>query len=558
MTDTRFNLATVFDTVARAVPDQEVLVWRDRRLTYHDMNARVDGVAHFLVTQGLGCHTARRELANHESGQDHIGLYLRNGNEYLECMVAGYRARAVPFNVNYRYVDEELRHLLADAGPRLLVYHAEFAPHVAAVRNSLPGLEHLVQIADDSGNPLLAGAVDYESIVTTTAPPQMPEPDGDDLFLIYTGGTTGMPKGVLWRQHDVYLTAMGGTPFGTRTPFTSYAEIAAAAKRAAGGITFLMPAPFIHGAAQWSVFHIINSGGKIVLPNGVRQLDWADALRVAAREHVVSVPVVGDAMARPMVEELETGRYDLSGLLAVSNGGAPLTPTVRARLLAALPRLVLLDAVGSSETGIQMSHVAGADPDTTVFTPDDNTTVVDDLRERELGPGDGQGWLASHGRVPLGYLGDPARTAQTFPVLDGRRHSVPGDRAERLENGCIRLLGRDAITINSGGEKIFAEEVERALTAHPAVRDVLVVGRPSARWGSEVVAIVQLASAVTDQELLAECRRHLAGYKVPKAVLRRPEIVRSPSGKADYRWARQEASAGEEDRHAPRHRPVPP
>lgn len=559
---TEFNLSTVFDTVAKAVPSQEVLVWRGRRLSYADMNARIDGVAHFLVTHGFGCHTGRRDLANHESGQDHIGLYLRNGNEYLECMVAGYRARAVPFNVNYRYVDEELRYLLADAGPRALVYHAEFAPHVAAVRDSLPGLELLVQVADDSGNPLLAGAVDYESIVTTTAPPRMPDPAGDDLFLLYTGGTTGMPKGVLWRQHDVYLAAMGGTPFGTRTPFSSYAEIADAAKRAAGGITFLMPAPFIHGAAQWSVFHIINSGGKIVLPDGVRQLNWADALRVAAREHVVSVPVVGDAMARPMVEELETGRHDLPGLIAVSSGGAPLTPTVRARLLAALPGIVLLDAVGSSETGIQMNHVTvpGAEPgmeqDPTVFTSDENTTIVDDLCERELGPGEGEGWLASHGRVPLGYLGDPARTAQTFPVLGGRRHSVPGDRAERLENGCIRLLGRDAITINSGGEKIFAEEVERALAAHPAVRDVLVVGRPSARWGSEVVAIVQLVSAVTDQELLAECRRHIAGYKVPKAILRRPEIVRSPSGKADYQWARQEASAGEEDQHASRHRSV--
>lgn len=543
MTGTRFNLSTVFDTVARAVPDQEVLVWRDRRLTYHDMNARMDGVAHFLVAHGLGCHTPRGDLANHESGQDHIGLYLRNGNEYLECMIAAYRARAVPFNVNYRYVEEELRYLLSDARPRALVYHAEFAPHVAAVRDQLTRLELLVQVADHSGHPLLPGAVDYESIVTTPAPPRIPEPDGDDLFLIYTGGTTGMPKGVLWRQHDVYLAAMGGTPFGTKTPFAGYPEIAEAARQAAGGIRFLMTAPFIHGAAQWSAFHILNSGGTIVLPDCVRQLDWADVLRTIERERVVSVPVVGDAMARPMVEEIETGHHDLSALVAVSNGGAPLTPAVRARLLAALPKIVLLDAVGSSETGIQMNHVSvtGAEPDSTVFTPDDNTTVLDDLRERELAPGEGEGWLASHGRVPLGYLGDPARTAETFPIVGGRRHSVPGDRAIRLEDGNVRLLGRAATTINSGGEKIFAEEVERALAAHPAVRDVLVVGRPSVRWGNEIVAIVVLASAVTDQDLAAECRRHIAGYKVPKAILRRPEIMRSPSGKADYRWARQEA-----------------
>ncbi|MGW3960532.1 acyl-CoA synthetase [Amycolatopsis sp. NPDC005003] len=541
---TRFTLAGVFDTVARAVPGQEVMVWRDRRLRYRDLNARIDGVAHFLVARGLGCHTERAELACHESGQDHIGLYLRNGNEYLECMVAGSRARAVPFNVNYRYVDEELRYLLADAGARALVYQAEFAPHVAAIRDRLPGLEVLVQVADKSGNPLLPGAVDYESIVTTAAPSRMPEPDGDDLFLIYTGGTTGMPKGVLWRQHDVYLAAMGGTPFGTRTPFAGYPEIADAARRAAGGVRFLMTAPFIHGAAQWSAFHVLNSGGTIVLPAGVRQLDWADVLRTVERERVVSVPVVGDAMARPMIEEIETGRYDLSGLVAVSNGGAPLTPAVRARLLAALPKIVLLDAVGSSETGIQMSHFAGAQPDSTVFTPDEHTTVLDESRRRELRAGEGEGWLASHGRVPLGYLGDPDRTAATFPVLGGRRYSVPGDRAVRLGDGSVRLLGRAATTINSGGEKIFAEEVERGLAAHPAVRDVLVVGRPSARWGSEVVAIVVLSAAVSDQELLAECRRHVAGYKAPKAILRRPEIVRSPSGKADYRWARRQASPG--------------
>ena len=545
MTETRFNLSTVFDTVARAVPEQEVMVWRDRRITYRDMNTRIDGVAHYLVARGLGCHTPRAELAGHESGQDHIGLYLRNGNEYLESMVAGYRARIAPFNVNYRYVGEELRYLLADAGARGLVYHAEFAPQVAAVRELLPGLTVLIQVADESGNALLPGAVDYESIVPTPAPYQpLPRPAGDDVYLLYTGGTTGMPKGVLWRQHDVFIAAMGGTPFGGSRPFGSYAEIAAAAKTAAGGIRLLMTAPFMHGAAQWSTFHIINGGGTIVLPDNVTRLDWPDVLATAQRERVISIPVVGDAMARPMLEAIETGNYDLSGLVAVNTGGAPLTPTVRKRMLAALPHAILLDAVGSSETGIQMNHVstAEAEADTAIFTADANTAVVDDGRERELRPGEGPGWLASKGRVPLGYLGDAGKTRESFPVLDGRRYSVPGDRAVRLADGRIQLLGRDGVTINSGGEKVFAEEVERAMAAHPAVRDVVVVGRPSARWGSEVVAIVQLAGEVTDDELLAECGRHLARYKVPKAILRRAEVVRSPSGKADYRWARGQVS----------------
>ncbi|HWC78690.1 MAG TPA: acyl-CoA synthetase [Pseudonocardiaceae bacterium] len=545
---TEFNLSTVFDTVAKTVPDREVLVWRDRRLCYREMNARIDGVARFLHARGLGAHTPRSRVANHESGQDHVGLYLRNGNEYLECMVAGYRARTVPFNVNYRYVDEELAYLLTDARPRALVYHADFAPRLAAIRDRLPDLEVLIQVADDSGNPLLPGAIDYESITRTPPGPEpLPEPSGDDAYLIYTGGTTGMPKGVLWRQHDVFLAAMGGIPFGTDQPMTGYAQLTDQVRQAAGGVRMFMSAPFMHGAAQWSSFHIINGGGTLILPDDVHRLDWAGALRVIAAERVLTFPIVGDAMARPLLDALAAGEYDLSGLAAINNGGAPLTPAVRARLLAALPAILLLDAVGSSETGIQMSHVsqAGAEADTAIFTPDENTTVVDEAREHELAPGDGTGWLASRGAVPLGYLGDPDKTARTFPVIDGRRHSVPGDRAVRLPDGRIQLLGRDGLTVNSGGEKIFVEEIERALAAHPDVRDVIVVGRPSARWGSEVVAIVELAecSAVTDADLLAECRRHVAGYKMPKAILRRPEITRSPSGKADYRWARQEALA---------------
>lgn len=549
MADATFNLATVFRTVARAVPDQEVLVWRDRRLTYREMDRRIDGIAHWFAGLGLGAHRARSELAAHESGQDHVGLYLRNGNEYLEAMIASYRARTIGFNINYQYVEEELVHLLNDAGARALVYHAEFSPRVAAIRALVPTLEHLLQVPDGSGQPLLEGAVDYETAVGTPAPAApLPEPSGEDGFLLYTGGTTGMPKGVLWRQHDVYVAAMGGRPFGSPDPYTSYDEIAEAARTANGGLRLLMTAPFMHGAAQWSSFHMISTGGKIVLPDTVTRMDAADWLRTAAREGVMSIPVVGDAMARPLVDELERHDYDLSALAAISNGGAPISPGVATRLLAALPNILLLDAVGSSETGIQMNHLsaAGHEADTAVFSPEPDTTVVDDQRTRVLRPGEGQGWLARRGLVPLGYLGDPEKTARTFPEIDGERHSVPGDRAELLADGRIRLLGRDAVTINSGGEKIFAEEVERALSGHPDVADVVVAGRPSERWGSEVVAIVALrrGSTATDDDLVAEAARHVARYKLPKAVVRRPTIARSPSGKADYRWAREQAEKG--------------
>ena len=544
---TEFNLSTVFGTVAAAVPDQEVLVWRDRRLTYRAMDARIDGIAHYLVNQGLGVHVPRSELAGHESGQDHVGLYLRNGNEYLEAMIGSFRARAVGFNINYQYVEEELVYLLNDAKAAALVFHAEFAPRVAAVLTRVPSLRVLIQVADDSGNTLLPGAVDYETVVTTPAPAApMPVPLGEDAFLLYTGGTTGMPKGVIWRHHDVYVAAMGGRPFGSPDPYDSYEELAAAARAANGGLRLLLTAPFMHGAAQWSSFHMISTGGKIVLPDNVVRMDATDWLRTAEREGVVSLPVVGDAMARPLVEELERGDYDMSALAAISNGGAPISPGVRHRLLEALPNILLLDAVGSSETGIQMNHysAAGNEAQTAVFSPEPDTGVVNDDRTRALRPGEGQGWLARRGLVPLGYLGDATKTAATFPVIDGVRYSVPGDRAELLADGRIHLLGRDAVTINSGGEKIFAEEVERALAAHPDVADVIVAGRPSERWGSEVVAIVALrdGSTASDEDLLTEAGRHVARYKVPKAIIRRPSISRSPSGKADYRWAKEQVT----------------
>ncbi|HEY0903515.1 MAG TPA: acyl-CoA synthetase [Marmoricola sp.] len=547
--DATFNLATVFGTVAAAVPDQEVLVWRDRRLTYREMDRRIDGLAHWFLGRGLGWHTPRGQLAGHESGQDHVGLYLRNGNEYPEAMVAAYRARATAFNINYQYVEQELIHLLNDAGARALVFHAEFAPRVAAIRRQVPTLEHLLQVADESGNPLLDGAEDYEAATSTPAPDgPAPVPAGDDSFLLYTGGTTGMPKGVLWRHHDVYVAAMGGRPFGSPDPYASYQHIAEAAREANGGLRLLMTAPFMHGAAQWSSFHMISTGGTIVLPDNIMRMDAADWLRTAEREGVMSIPVVGDAMARPLVEELERHDYDLPALGAISNGGAPISPGVRHRLLAVLPNILILDAVGSSETGIQMNHLSavGNEAQTAVFSAEPDTTVVDDLRTRVLLPGEGQGWLARRGLVPLGYLGDPEKTAATFPVIDGVRFSVPGDRAELLEDGRIRLLGRDAVTINSGGEKIFAEEVERALAGHPDITDVIVAGRPSERWGSEVVAIVALrdGSTATDDDLLAEAGRHVARYKLPKAIIRRPEVKRSPSGKADYRWAREQVGPG--------------
>ncbi len=539
-----FDLSTVFRTVAQTIPDKQVLVWRDLRLTYAQADARIDGIAHYLVSRGLGCRTERGHLENHQSGQDHMGLYLRNGNQYVEAMVAGYRARVAPFNVNFRYVEEELLYLLADAKARALVYAAEFAPHVQSIRGRLPELEVLIQVADESGNELLPDAVDYESIVNTPVPAAgMPTPTGDDLYILYTGGTTGMPKGVLWRQHDIFMSAMGGRPFmAGGEPLNSYEDLAVQVRAQGGFRSLLLIPPLMHGAAQWGVFNTISTGGWIALPDDVQRLDADAILRLVERERVLGIPVVGDAMARPLVDAIEQGDYDLSSLLAVTNGGATLSPTVRDRLLAALPNLMIMDAVGASESGAQMTTIAtkGAETRTATFTPLDDTTVVSLDFSRVLQPGEGDGWLARRVYVPLGYLGDAEKTARTFPTINGVRWSIPGDKARILEDGRIELLGRDSVTINSGGEKIFAEEVERAVASHPAVYDVTVAGRPSERWGSEVVAIVQFAEgkSATDAELAEACRAHVADYKVPKAFIRVDKVVRSPAGKADYRWAK--------------------
>ena len=542
--DVSFDLSSVFRTVAQTLPDREALIWRGQRLTYAQLDARIDGVAHYLVAQGLGCHTERDQLAPHQSGQDHIGLYLRNGNQYLEAMIAGYRARVAPFNVNYRYVEEELLYLLTDSKAKALVYGAEFAPCVAAIRDRLPELRVLIQVADASGNELLPGAVDYESIVTTPAPAEgMPTPSGDDLYILYTGGTTGMPKGVLWRQHDIFMSAMGGRPFGAEKSLESYDELAEQARTNAGFRSVLMIPPLMHGAAQWAAFNMFSTGGWMVLPDDVDRLNAPAVMRLAERERVLSIPVVGDAIARPLLDEIETGNYDLSGLVTITNGGAPLSPTVRERLLAALPNLMVLDAVGASETGMQMTTMAakGVEQKAATFTPQHDTAIISTDFSTVLAPGDGEGWLARRAYVPLGYLGDAEKSARTFPTIDGVRWSVPGDRARYLPDGQIELLGRDSVTINSGGEKIFAEEVERAVASHPAVYDVVVAGRPSERWGNEVVAIVQFAEgqSATDAELADACRAHIAQYKLPKAFIRTDKVLRSPAGKADYRWAKE-------------------
>jgi acyl-CoA synthetase (AMP-forming)/AMP-acid ligase II len=541
-----FNLGLVNETIAAAIPDREVLVWRDRRLTYAQVAERSRRLASYLHGQGLGVRRERGSLTNHESGQDHVALYLYNGNEYLEAMLGAFKSRTVPINVNYRYVEEELRYLFLNSQAKAVVYHGAFAESIAAIRGQLPDLRVLIQVDDGSGAALLPGAVDYEEVLAASSPELLDIGHSpDDLYVLYTGGTTGMPKGVLWRQHDVFMNTMGGRIPGIWDPVSSYDEVR---ERVLGetGDRLLLNLPFMHGGGQWTTFTMMSRAGTMVLPDEVTRFDPASVLRAVEREGCVTITLVGDAMARPLVEEIGTGDYDLSGVVLVSNGGAPMTPAIKERLLEVLPSIIINDSMGSSEAGAQGSHlsVKGAVA-TGTFRPGPGTTVLSEGLDAVLEPGAGElGWFAQRGWVPLGYLGDADKTAATFPVVDGVRFSVPGDRARLLADGTIQVLGRDAVTINTGGEKVFAEEVESAISSHPLVRDVVVCGRQSERWGSEVVAVLAVGRPVTEEELTAHVATSLARYKLPKAWVFVDEVLRSPSGKADYRWAREVAEKG--------------
>lgn len=538
------SIAEAQEAIAAAIPDREALVFRDRRFTYAQWNERTRRLGNYLHGLGLGCRQPRGELAGWESGQDHLALYLYNGNEYLEGMLGAYKSRVAPFNVNYRYVDDELVYLLNDAGARAMIYHAEFAPRVAAVRERVPTLTHLIQVADDSGHDLLPGAVDYETaLAESSAQRPAVEFSADDLYILYTGGTTGMPKGVLWRQSDILFAALGGGAHASLEDLVKAAE--------GGGMRMLPAAPFMHGAGHWIAFSAFNGGHTCIIQDDVKRFDPADVLTVCQREGVNFLQIVGDAFGRPLLDELARGNYDLSALNILLSGGAPLNASLKAQILELLPQLTVVDGLGSSETGGQGSHVSNreAGAATGRFTPGPDNVIVDETMSRVLEPGhDGMGWWAKRGRVPLGYLGDEAKSRKTFISIGDARYAVPGDRARHLADGTVELHGRDSVTINSGGEKIFAEEVEHAVKQHPAVYDAVVAGRPSERWGSEVVAVVRLrdGAAVSEAELIESCGAHLARYKLPKKIVFRDEILRSPSGKADYRWAKEQAAAADD------------
>lgn len=517
-----YNLADLWESVADAVPEREALVHGERRLSFQQLDDRATRLANALAARGV-------------RAGDHVGLYLYNSSEYLEAMLASFKLRAVPVNVNYRYVADELRYLLADADCRALVLEGEFEDTLRSVRGELP----LLSVTLTRGR-------DYEdALQDAPAERRFPPRSADDLYILYTGGTTGMPKGVMWRHEDIFFGAFGGGGAGG-TPIERPEELAV---RALEGRTRCLPAcPFMHGTAHWMAFSTLFGGGTVVVSPD-HHLDPIRLLELAAEESINFLVIVGDAFARPLVEGLEahpelTDR--LAGLSVILSGGAILSPAVKESLARLLPSTLVVDGYGASETGGQGQMIAGTTGSGSRprFMVNDETTVLgDDLRP--VAPGSATvGRVARRGHIPLGYYKDPVKTAATFPVIDGVRWAVPGDFATVDADGIITLFGRGSVSINTGGEKVYPEEVESALKGHPDVFDAVVVGVADRRFGERVVGVVHVRNgrAVPSLDELAEhCRRTLAGYKVPRQVVAVESIARSPSGKPDYRWAKSVA-----------------
>ena len=534
------NLATINEAISANVPEREAIVFRERRITYRELNRRTRKLANLLLNQGLGLHEKRDDLKEWESGQDHLGLYLYNGNEYLEGMLGAFKARVAPFNVNYRYVDEELIYLLNDAKASALVFHSSLRDHLQKIREHVPTLKLFLRVRDDDG-PIIDGAIDYETAIAhASAEKPNVEWSPDDLYILYTGGTTGMLKGVLWKQSDIVIAALGGR----RTNGTILQSVDEFVDRALNMSRRSLPAPpFMHGAGHWNAMQMFNACGTVVIQNEVRKFDANDVLNIIEKEDVSNLLIVGDAFGRPLADALLQSPRELPSLHNIITGGAIMTAKVKENIIERLPNVNIIDSAGSSETGGQASHVSNAKngPQTGRFSLTKNNAVLSEDYARVLEPGhDGLGWWARSGNIPLGYLGDEAKTNKAFPTIDSVRYSILGDRVRLLDDGSLELHGRDSVTINSGGEKIFVEEVEQALKHHSEVFDAVVAGRKSDHWGNEVVAVVQLREhgSTKTEDLLSECTKHIARYKLPKDFVLVDTILRSPSGKADYKWAK--------------------
>ncbi|MFG2780306.1 acyl-CoA synthetase [Streptomyces prunicolor] len=537
-----YNIADLFESVVDVVPDREALVYIDhpgtgaeRRLTYAELDAAANRIAHHLIDAGI-------------RPGEHLGLHLYNGIEYLQTVLGCLKARVVPVNVNYRYVEEELVYLYRDADLVALVFDTEFTERVAAALPSAEQLRHLVRVGAPQADGPDVPAVAFTDAEATGSPARgFPSRSADDQFIIYTGGTTGMPKGVMWRQEDLFFSGLGGgAPTGE--PVRKPEELAERVAAGGAGITFFPAPPLMHGTSTLTAFIGFNFGQRIVIH---RKFVPEEVLRTIEREKVTSMSLVGDAMLRPLIDALNGPMKgtDCSSMFSVSSSGAIMSETVRRQFQELLPNTMLLNNYGSSESGFNGTATADSGAGQSFrIRVNSRTQVVDPATYTPVAVGE-IGRVAQCGHVPLGYYNDPRKTAETFFEKDGRRWVLLGDMATVDEEGVVTVLGRGSQCINTGGEKVYPEEVEQALKSHPDVYDALVAGVPDVRWGNHVAAVVQLRTDAVRpslDEIQTHCRTHLAGYKIPRQLVFAESIQRSPSGKADYRWAREVAVAADQ------------
>ena len=529
-----WNFAEVWEAIAEQIPDAPAQVQGDRRFTWRELDQRADGVARALLDAGV-------------EEQDKVAHYLYNGPEYLESMFGIWKAGLAPVNTNYRYADDELVYLWDNADAVAVVFHGSFVDTIERIRDRVPGVRLWLWVDDGSG-PCPDWATPYEDAATsalgrTSAPWGR---SGDHLYMLYTGGTTGMPKGVMWRQDDLFRNLLGSLEPSVRDGEADLDAIRA--RTSAPGMVGLPACPLMHGTGCMTQLIVLSGGGCVVtLPS--RSLDVPELLDTIDAEGVNLIAIVGDAFAKPInrVLEAEPGRWDLSSLVAVTSSGVMFSEPVKQGLLAHASKAMIIDAFSSSEAvGMGQSvSAAGAEVKTASFTVGENTRVIDD-DGRDVEPGSGQtGRVAVGGFQPIGYYKDPDKSAATFLTIDGKRYSVPGDFAQVEEDGSITLLGRGSVCINTGGEKVFPEEVEEALKLHPSIVDAVAVGLPDDKFGEAITGVVELSPGADLDEaaVIGHVKERLAAYKAPKRVLAIDTIGRAPNGKVDYK--RLKAWAGE-------------
>jgi 3-oxocholest-4-en-26-oate---CoA ligase len=523
------NIADLFEHAVDAVPERPALACGDNQVNYRELEELSNRIAHRLAAAGIG-------------PGDHVGMYGRNSIELVASLLACYKLRAIPVNVNYRYVEAELRYLFGEAELKGLVHDRRYGDRVAAVLPDYPDIAAVLVIEDGSGAPLPPGATEfYPAIADAPAERDFGERSPDDIYMLYTGGTTGYPKGVLWRHEDVWRTLGGGIDFTTGERLADEWEQIRRGTAGPAGLVRLATAPLIHGSAQWGTLPALFCGDSVVF---VPQFDAHDVWRAVQRHRVNVVMITGDAMARPLIEAYQDEGYDLSSVVAISSNAALFSASVKEQYLKLLPNVVITDAVGASETGFTgLGYVSAANKgaEGPKVTPGPGTIVIDE-HNRPVGPGE-VGRVARGGHIPLGYYKDPVKTAALFAEVDGVRYAVPGDFARVEEDGSFTLLGRGNTCVNTGGEKVFPEEVEGALKSFDGVFDALVIGVPDDRLGQRVAALLQLRPGA-DLDLAAldaHLRTLIAGYKVPRSIWIVDAIGRTPAGKADYVWARRYA-----------------